>query len=279
MSSSARLQRMNHGSQFRAFGLRGDHYARPIDPFLGVDHAWISGPTFPPHPHAGFSAVSYLFLDSETGIDNRDSLGNRTLIQPGGLHWTAAGQGIVHEEVPAESGKTVHMLQIFINLPERKQDAAPFALSLEAQDVPSIHKPGAKIRVPFGSFEGAVSPLVMPTEVRLLDISLEDGGEVAIPVPDGHVAFVMPIDGEVLVDGQPFGLATPEAAVALPRTANRIVTLTANQGHAKAVMFSGVPLHQPVFWQGSLALASAEALTKAVSGYQRGAFGNLQAAP
>lgn len=177
MSSSARLQRMNHGSQFRAFSLRGDQYAKPIDPFLGVDHAWISGPTFPPHPHAGFSAVSYLFLDSETGIDNRDSLGNRNLIQPGGLHWTAAGQGIVHEEVPAEPGKTVHMLQIFINLSERKQDAAPFALSLEAQDVPVVYKPGAKIRVPFGCLEGAVSPLAVPTEVRLLDIHWRMGAK------------------------------------------------------------------------------------------------------
>jgi redox-sensitive bicupin YhaK (pirin superfamily) len=71
--------------------------------------------------------VSYLFLDSETGIDNRDALGNRNLIQPGGLHWTAAGKGVVHEEVPAEQGKTVHMLQIFINLPQEHQADAPFA--------------------------------------------------------------------------------------------------------------------------------------------------------
>lgn len=278
MSSSARLQRMNHGSQFRAFNLRGDQHAKPIDPFLGVDHAWINGPTFPPHPHAGFSAVSYLFLDSETGIDNRDSLGNRNLIQPGGLHWTAAGQGIVHEEVPAEPGKTVHMLQIFINLPEQKQGDVPFVLSLETQDVPVIYKSGAKIRVPLGSFEGAVSPLTTPTEVRLLDISLEAGSEVSISVPEGHIAFVMPIDGETSVDGQPFDLGEPKAAVNLPQTADRVVTLAANKGNAKAVMFSGVPLNQPVFWQGPLALASASALVKAVSGYQRGAFGKLQAA-
>lgn len=71
--------------------------------------------------------MSYLFLDSETGIDNRDALGNRNLIQPGGLHWTAAGKGVVHEEVPAEQGKTVHMLQIFINLPQEHQADAPFA--------------------------------------------------------------------------------------------------------------------------------------------------------
>lgn len=58
MSATARLQRMNHGSQFRAFTLRGDQFAKPVDPFLAVDHARVRGPTFPPHPHAGFSAVS-----------------------------------------------------------------------------------------------------------------------------------------------------------------------------------------------------------------------------
>ncbi|MDO7925527.1 pirin family protein [Pseudomonas sp. KFB-139] len=276
MLATARLQRMNHGSQFRAFTLRGDQFAKPIDPFLAVDHAWISGPTFPPHPHAGFSAVSYLFLDSETGIDNRDSLGNRNLIQPGGLHWTAAGAGVVHEEIPAETGKTVHMLQIFINLPEDRQAQAPFALSLEARDVPVVHLPGAKIRVPLGRFENAVSPLSVPTEVCVLDISLEEGAEINVPIPDGHVAFVMPIDGDVSVDGQAFNLVEPRLPVSLPQSADRTVTLRAGKGNAKAVVFSGVPLNQPVYWQGPLALASSTALAAAVNGYQSGAFGTLQ---
>ncbi|MFJ2363301.1 pirin family protein [Pseudomonas sp. NPDC087697] len=276
MTTVARLQRMNQGSHFRAFTLRGGQFAEPIDPFLAVDHVWVSGPTFPPHPHAGFSAASYLFLDSETGIDNRDSLGNRNLIRPGGLHWTASGKGVVHEEVPAEPGKTVHMLQIFINLPRDRQAASPFVLSLEAQDVPVVHLPGVKIRVPLGSFADVSSPLSLPTDVRMLDISIEEGSEVRISIPDDHIAFVMPIDGEVLVDGQRFNLIEPKLPVNLPQSDDRIVTLRANKGNTKAVLFSGVPLHQPVYWQGPLALASSEALAEAVEGYQRGAFGKLQ---
>lgn len=277
MQATALLQPINHGRQFRALTLTADQFAKPIDPFLGVDHVWISGPTFPPHPHAGFSAVSYLFPDSETGIDNRDSHGQRNLIQPGGLHWTAAGEGIVHEEVPAESGKTVHMLQIFINLPEHKQSVAPFALTLEAQNVPVVHLPGAKIRVPLGTFEGVSSPLSVPTEVRMLDITLEKGTEIKIFVPEGHVAFVMPIDGEISVDEQAFGLSDLKAAVNLPQSADRIVKLNAKRGNTKAVMFSGIPLGQPVYRQGPLALASKDALAKAVDGYRRGAFGTLPA--
>ena len=71
-STVSRLQRMNRGSHFRAYGLHGEEAAAQIDPFLAVDHAWISAPTFPPHPHAGFSAVSSCFSTrkpaSTTGI-------------------------------------------------------------------------------------------------------------------------------------------------------------------------------------------------------------------
>lgn len=275
MSQIAHLQRMNIGSGFRAFALRGGEMAAPIDPFLGVDHAWMSTATFKPHPHAGFSAVSYLFLDSETGINNRDSLGHSNLIQPGGLHWTAAGRGVVHEELPAIAGKTVHMLQIFVNLALARQNAEPFALSLEPQDVPVVHSPGAKIRVPLGSFGGSRSPLTPPTDITLLDISLDAGAGLSVPVSAGHATFVMPIFGTLEIDGQPIDASELRLPVFEARPRSHEITLRARQGNAKAVVFSGTPLRQPVFWQGPLALASPEALAERLAAYQRGEFGTL----
>ena len=274
MTTIVHLQRANQGSHFRAFSLR-DVDPALVDPFLGVDHAWISAPTFPPHPHAGFSAVSYLFLDSETGISNRDSLGNQNLIQPGGLHWTAAGRGVVHEEVPAEVGKTTHMLQIFVNLERERQNAAPFALSLEPQDVPVVQLPGAKVRVPLGRFGEVHSPLLPPTEVGLLDISLAACAELIVPVKAGHTAFVMPIFGTLMVDGQRFEIDELRIPIFPAQTEPRILTFQANQDNTKAVLFAGPPLHQPVHWQGPMALASTEALATAVAAYQRGEFGSL----
>ena len=198
MPAIATLQRANHGSGFRAYGLRG--VAALIDPFIGVDHAWMSRPTFPPHPHAGFSAVSYVFLDSETGIRNRDSIGHHNLIRPGGLHWTTAGRGVVHEEIPTEADKTVHSLQIFVNLPPESQEVEPFVLSLEPLDVPVVQLPGVKVRVPLGSYGNVQSPLRPPMAVDMLDISLEDGAELVVDA--GHCTFIMPIFGVVAVNGQ-----------------------------------------------------------------------------
>lgn len=272
MTSFARLRRMNHGSQFRAFGL---HEAELTDPFLGIDHAWMSGPTFPPHPHAGFSAVSYLFLDSETWINNRDSLGGRQEIRPGGLHWTAAGRGVVHEENPAEVGKTVHMLQIFVNLPQGKQGDAPFALALAPQDVPVVNLPGAKVRIPLGEYAGQQSPLHPPTDVRLLDISLDDGAELNVPVPAGHAAFVLPIFGSVVADGELLDSDGAPVPVAPASPDVRVMQLRATHGPAKVALFSGEPLNQSVYRQGPMALASIDALNEAMSAYQRGDFGRI----
>ena len=275
MSEIAQLQRMNIGSGFRAYSLRGGEMAAPIDPFLGVDHAWMSASTFQPHPHAGFSAVSYLFLDSETGINNRDSLGNRNRIQPGGLHWTAAGRGIVHDEVPAVAGKTVHMLQIFVNLAVDRQGADAFALSLEPQDVPVVQLPGAKVRIPLGAFGETRSPLHPPPAVCLLDLSLDEGANLSVPVPTGHSAFIMPIFGTLEIDGQSFDASEPRLPVFPAQATTREITLRPKQGNAKVVVFSGTPLRQPVFWQGSLALASTQALADRLAAYQRGEFGSL----
>lgn len=275
MSEIAHLKNMNIGNGFRAYSLRGGEMAEPIDPFLGVDHAWMSEPTFATHPHAGFSAVSYLFLDSETGIHNRDSLGTRNLIQPGGLHWTTAGRGVVHDEVPAVTGKTVHMLQIFVNLAVDRQGAKPFALSIEPQDVPTVNLPGAIIRVPLGNYGDIRSPLRPPTDVSLIDISMDDGADLSFPISAGHCAFIMPIFGEIEIDGQSFDANELKLPVYSEQSTSREVELKAKQGAAKVVVFSGMLLRQPVHWHGSLAMASVDVLNARLAAYHRGEFGSI----
>jgi hypothetical protein len=274
MTTIARMQRANRGSQFRAYRLHGSDPAQ-LDPFMGIDHAWMSAPTFPPHPHAGFSAVTYLFLDSETGIANRDSQGNSNLIEPGGLHWTAAGRGVIHEENPAVPGSTTHLLQIFVNLPRDRQNAAPFALTLTPLDVPLVQRPGARVRVPLGSFDGVHSPLAPPTEVTLLDIALEADAELELSVPAGQRTFFMPICGSAELDGESFGLDDLGAPI-LPITAEATKhKLVAKAGGAKVAVFIDEPLRQPVISNGPMAFASQESLSAATAAYQHGEMGSL----
>jgi redox-sensitive bicupin YhaK (pirin superfamily) len=236
----APLSRAHLGGHFHGFGLRTE--AELISPFIGVDHYWMDAPTFGPHQHAGISAVSYLLPDSETGMANRDSIGTQNVIQPGGLHWTTAGRGVVHEEVPVETGKKVHGLQIFVALAPSNRDIAPFPLILEAQDVPVMQEPGAKVRVPLGSYREMRSPLSPPTEVTMLDISLEEGAELSVSIAAGHCMFAMPIDGTVEVGAQRFNREDLKLPVFPAQNTPREVKLRAPLGSANVVLFSGPPL-------------------------------------
>lgn len=270
----ARMQHATRGNHFQAYRLHGATPAQ-LDPFIGIDHAWMSEPTFPPHPHAGFSAVTYLFLDSETGIQNRDSNGNRSLIEPGGLHWTAAGRGVVHEEIPAVNGRAAHLLQIFVNLPQQVQNEAPFALTLLPGDVPVAQYPGAKVRVPLGRFLGLRSPLAPPTDVTLLDVCLEDGAELVLPIPLGHQAFVLPVTGRALLNGTEFGLDDLSVPHVSPCSEHATYQLKAHTGNTNLAVFIGMPLQQALFSNGPMAFASQEGLIAATAAYRRGEMGTL----
>jgi redox-sensitive bicupin YhaK (pirin superfamily) len=237
-----RLDQMNHGAHFRASTLRDHGRTGALDPILGIDHAWMAAPTFPAHQHMGMSAVSYVFADAETGLDNQDSIGTRNLIRPGGLHWTAAGRGIVHEEVPAEEGKASRLLQIFVNLPASKQSAPPFALSLEPEDVPLVELAGAHVRVPLGEFGAARSPMTPPTRINLIDVTLDPGASIAVPVAGGENAFVVPVKGVMTINGAAYDAEGAEVPAFPASSGGQSISLQAGEAGAQAVVFSGVPV-------------------------------------
>ena len=234
------LRRMRHGDHFRATSLRMPEGIQ--SPVIGVDHAWMSGPVFPPHHHAGLSAVSYVFLDSETGINNRDNIGTSNFIAPGGLHWTAAGRGIVHEEVPAEDNKTVHSLQIFVGLPGSKQEMSPEALPLATTAVPVVCTDEYQARILAGGFQGIYSPLSPPTKVTILDISLEKNAVLNLPLPPRHCAFILPIYGATRIGGLTFNHDDLNVPVYLAQDEPTTLVAEATEEKTKIMFFSGPPL-------------------------------------
>lgn len=136
----------SHAPGFRSVSMRSEP-SFDLDPFLNVDFFVMSEPTFPPHPHAGFSAVTYLLPESRGSFRNRDSLGDTSTIGPGAIHWTQAGAGMMHEEIPSTPGVEGTGFQIFVNLPAAEKGIAPRALHADATHVPVASVDGALVRV------------------------------------------------------------------------------------------------------------------------------------
>src|SRR5215813_11030501 len=80
VDSVARARTRINTPQFRVLNLNPRARGAAYDPFLGVDHFHMRVPMFPPHPHAGFCALTYLFEDSEGALVCRDSLGQTAIV-------------------------------------------------------------------------------------------------------------------------------------------------------------------------------------------------------
>jgi redox-sensitive bicupin YhaK (pirin superfamily) len=254
--------------------LSSEHLPEHLDPFLAFDHFEMAQPFFPPHPHAGFSAVTYMFPGSQNGFVNRDSLGARVEIHPGDLHWTAAGSGLMHEEVPIRRGVVCDGLQIFVNLHSSKKWMPPQVLHAAGDDVPRVVTPGAHVRVVTGVHDGVRAIVQPPTDVTLLDVALEPGGVLEHRPAPGESRFVYVIDGDVVAGAGETALAKGDVAGFAHE--GDVVRVRAGARGAHVVVAGGQPLREPIVFHGPFCMNTREDIVRAVHDYQVGKMGRLE---
>ncbi|MFM7330257.1 MAG: pirin family protein [Brachymonas sp.] len=256
--------------------------SRWIDPFIGVDSYTLRSNPFGPHPHAGMSAVSLTLPESEGGTINRDTMGDHSLISPGDLHWFQAGRGAMHEETPAAHGKTEHGLQIFVNLSRANKAAEPVGFRVSHQDMPTVSFEGGSLRVVAGEFAGQSSPIASDarwlTRVNMLDVTLEAGASVDIPVAAGDNAFFVIRSGEFHSKNSPHaGMNIAQSAIIfeLSDQLSQMARVLAGDQKLRGVFFSGTPIREPMFPGGPFMGNSAEDIMAYKRDFAEGEMGQL----
>lgn len=256
-----------------------------VDPFIGVDVFHMPHNFFLPHPHGGMSAISYLLPSSPGGVRNRDSLGDDSVITPGGLHWLQAGSGMSHEETPATPGVAAVGLQIFVNMASAHKQNAPAVFKVPAADMPVVALEGVSVRVVAGEWGGQVSPIAQDprwaTRVNLLDVTLQPHADVRLALPAGHQGFALVVVGQVLESKEPLALdgIAPAAMVfdsAQPGDGPTDLRLLAGPEGAQVAVFSGTPLREPVVPWGPFVGTSRAEVAAYAQAYQAGAMGHLE---
>lgn len=241
----------------------------PIEPFLVFTEFRMDRPVFGPHPHAGISAMTYILPDSDGGFLNRDSLGDRSQILPGGLHITQAGRGIHHDEVPLVTGVVAHGFQIWVNHREPNRWVEPRAMHADPSDVPEVRRDGASVRVLHGGFAGEAARHEMVTPTTLLHVSLEP--HASLTVPAEAMAFAYGLRGSAVSDGadlQPQVLITYGAA-------GDAVRFEASPAGAEFMFASGTPIGEPLVYDGPFVMTTREQMLETRRRHARGEMGVL----
>lgn len=262
---------VRHGAGLATTDLTDADFHGHMNPFVTVSLYDMAGPTFPPHPHAGFSVATYILPESPIGFINQDTLGNRNRIAPGALHVTVAGRGVQHEEQPEQANSLARGFQIWIDHAEADREIDPYAAHLRASDVPTYRRDGATVRVVLGASNGVASPLAPPTPVRVIDIALEAGARVVQDLHPGENAFLLVIDGAVEIGGQ----RVDAGQAAATSVDGDEVAILASDGPARLMLFAGQPLRGPRVQHGPFIGRDLRQVQHFVSRFQAGDFGTL----
>ncbi len=260
------------GDGFVAQSYRHMDFQGLMDPLIMVDHFVATKPTFGPHAHAGLSAVTVMFEDSEGAFRNRDSLGNDLELAPGDLYWFKAARGALHDEAPRPNAKT-HALQVFVNLPEENRHDAPSAFHLAAKDIPKLAGDRSTARLILGVGNGFTGRVAPDLPLSLLDIKMQDGGQFTHSGDSDQHAWVLAINGSSTVTWNA-GSADliPGKAIAFAGAAD--ISFSSEEG-AHAVLFRGHPLRQAFVQRGPFAMSNGAELDAVEADYRAGRLGSI----
>lgn len=241
-----------------------------IEPFLVFTEYLMEKPVFGPHPHAGISVMTYMLPDSKESFINRDSQGDFSFIEPGGVHIMQAGSGMHHDEFPKTTGIETHGFQIWINHADKNRWVDPKSMHASAKEVPEVITDDYKVRIVHGEFAGKTPTYKMVTPVTLLHIFLQPNK--AITLDTKEMAFIYGLKGSGTTENESVGAQT---FINYSLQGNEIKIL-ANESGLEFMFATGTPHNEPIAYGGPFVMTTPEQIAEAKRRYANGEMGKLE---
>jgi quercetin 2,3-dioxygenase len=258
------------------------HSVQQIDPFLLLHHANLKVPAHieprqagvGPHPHRGFSPVTFIF---EGAVHHRDSRGNNSVVRAGGAQWMNAGRGVIHSERPSDDihdlGGRQEIIQLWVNTPGKNKFEQPAYFPVQAEETGKLITDEEKVTlsVVAGEILNVKGPVPAVTNVNAGTITMKKGGKVYIPVSKDFNTLIYLLDGKLNLEG--YGLTEALNAVIFSKDGEGI-SLEALED-TRILFLSGQPLDEPVVSHGPFVMNTQTQVLEAMRDYQMGKMGVL----
>lgn len=253
-----------------------------VDPFLLLHHhvsniepessAKYSG--VDPHPHRGFSPVTFIFKGD---IHHRDSRGNSQIVKAGGVQWMDAGMGIIHSERPsselAQKGGVQEIVQLWINTPANHKMDQPHYQALQRDDIPKIQleNNAGEISVIAGNYNSILGPAEAKLNLLLLRCDFNVGANEIISIPENMNVVMYVLSGSVSI--AKYG-DVPALHLVEFKNDGDAISISTNQ-ETTFLVLAGEPLNEKVEKYGPFVMSSQTEVMQAIRDYQMGKMGIL----
>ena len=247
-----------------------------VSPFILLHHFKFDMPAgesrfdVPPHPHRGFSPITFMF---EGAVEHNDSLGNNHVVHANEVQWINAGRGLIHSEKVAKvflkKGGLYEGIQLWINVPREQKMLPATYLPITHNEIVLIEQKGVAFRLISGNYLNHKGPAHSAVFTAML--RMEHNSTFSIDFPANQHSVLYVLDGEVSINEQE--VVSQYQFVVFEQTQG-IIQLTAT-ANAKLLLMSGEPINEPLVSYGPFVMTSQTEIMEAMRDYQQGKMGFL----
>ncbi len=247
-----------------------------VSPFILLHHfdfqvePGINSFDVPPHPHRGFSPITYMF---EGSIQHDDSLGNTKVISDNEVQWINAARGIIHAEKMGreflEEGGRFQGVQLWINVPAAEKMKTPSYQPITSNDILLTEREGVEFRLVSGEYEGRKGPA--DSEVFTAMLKMEAGSTDSFSFPATNNVVLYLLEGELKVNDSE---AVRRYDMLVFENMEGTITIEAN-ADAKILLLAGEPIDEPLVTHGPFVMNTQTEILEAMRDYQDGKMGFL----
>jgi quercetin 2,3-dioxygenase len=269
------------GDGFKVENYINQRLWKDLSPFLMLDYnpPWQLLPTVHPrgvdvHPHKGFETVTIVWQGE---LAHEDSTGGKGGLGPGDVQWMTAGDGILHKEFHgaefSRRGGTLHMAQLWVNLPAQYKNTPAKYQDLKAERISTVALPSnaGDLRVIAGQFGDTRGAATTFTPINIFDINLNTNAVLDLPLSTAHHSAVLVMDGHVLINDAE--QARTGQMVVFEAEGEHIKIESNNDSHL--LLLSGAPINEPIAAYGPFVMNTRDEIQEALADYEAGKWGHL----
>lgn len=241
-------------------------------------------PGFPYHPHRGFETIT---INKEGVVDHSDSLGAAGRFMAGDVQWMTAGRGVQHSEmfpmVNDDSGNTLEIFQIWLNLPKRSKMVEPHFKMLWKEEIPILdlkdeNGKTTAVQIVAGSLNGTNAVGSTPNSwaadpenaVGVYTVKMEAGAKWTLPKTDAEATrtlFYYKGDTVTLMQNN----VPSDNMIITP--AGQDLEIVNGATDSYFLILEGKPINEPVAKYGPFVMNTQQEIQETMREYQRTQFG------
>jgi redox-sensitive bicupin YhaK (pirin superfamily) len=227
-------------------------------------------------PHRGIVMLTYILAGD---VEYSNSLGNHAKLSSGGVHWTMAGKGIVHDEaVSAEFlviNPDISVVRFWINLPSKHKSEKPDYFSLQSSEIPKqeLDDNVGWIKILSGEYGNTIAKIPCYSKEFLYHVHLEAGRQFSTMTEMRYEYASFLLANMAVVNGKGFQAGEFIAFTSLGEV---IEIKNRSKTAIDILLFGGEPYNEPIVVEGNFVMNTPHEITQAYNDYYDGKYGQIK---